>query len=65
MKRTTIQQLNDKLTYTNQMLNTDIENQSYNGFEHLRLKGENLFTGTKKECISFLDGLVQYQLLNA
>lgn len=65
MARTTIKMLNDKLTYTNEMLNTNITNQSYNGYQYLRMDGENIFNGTKKECIAFLDGLVQFQLLNA
>lgn len=65
MTRTTIKMLNDKITYTNEMINTNITNQSYNGYEHLSLNGENLFSGTKRECIAFLNGLVQYELLNA
>ena len=56
--------LNDKLTYTNNTLNTDIESCSHSGYEHLTLRDENIFKGTKKECIAFLDGLVQFQLLN-
>lgn len=65
MARTTIKMLNDKLTYTNEMLNTNITNQSCDGREYLRMDGENIFNGTKKECIAFLDGLVNFQLLNA
>lgn len=65
MTHTTIKMLNDKITYTNQILNTNITNQSCNGYEYLRLNGENIFNGTKRECIAFLNGLVQYQLLNA
>ena len=57
--------LNEKITYTNEILNTNITNQSCNGYEYLRLNGENIFNGTKRECIAFLNGLVQYQLLNA
>ena len=40
-----------------------ITNCEYNGFNHLRVNGENIFTGTKKECIEFLNGLVQFYLL--
>ncbi|MBC5745833.1 hypothetical protein FMM74_020340 [Lachnospiraceae bacterium MD308] len=65
MTHTTIKMLNDKITYTNEILNTNITNQSCNGYEYLRLNGENIFNGTKRECIAFLNGLVQYQLLNA
>ena len=65
MTHTTIKMLNDKITYTNEILNTNITNQSCNGYEYLRLNGENIFNGTKRECIAFLYGLVQYQLLNA
>ncbi len=65
MTHTTTKMLNDKITYTNEILNTNITNQSCNGYEYLRLNGENIFNGTKRECIAFLNGLVQYQLLNA
>lgn len=65
MTHTTIKMLNDKITYTNEILNTNITNQSCNGYEYLRLNSENIFNGTKRECIAFLNGLVQYQLLNA
>lgn len=65
MARITSQMLVDKITYTNEMLHTSIETQNYSGYEHLTLRGENLFMGTKKECIDFLNGLVQFQLLKA
>lgn len=64
MARTTTKMLNDKIIYTNEILNTNITKQSYNGLEYLRLNGENIFNGTKRECIAFLNGLVQYQLLS-
>ena len=63
MTRTTTKMLNDKITYTNEIINTNITNQSCNGYEYLRLNGENLFSGTKRECIAFLDGLVRFELL--
>lgn len=62
--RTTTKMLNDKIIYANNTLNTNIENHSYNGYEHLTLNTENIFAGTKRECIDFLNGLVQFQLLN-
>lgn len=65
MNRITNQILKDKIIYTNETLNTNIENRSYNGYEHLTLNTENVFTGTKRECVEFLNGLVQFQLLNA
>lgn len=65
MKRITSQILEDKITYANETLNTNIENRSYNGYEHLTLNTENIFVGTKRECVEFLTGLVQFQLLNA
>lgn len=65
MNRITNQILNDKITYTNETLNTNIVNRSYNGYEHLTLNTENIFVGTKRECVEFLTGLVQFQLLNA
>ena len=43
---------------------TSIENYNHSGYEHLTLRGENIFIGTKRVCIDFLDGLVQFQLLN-
>ena len=63
--RTTAAMLSSKITYANQVM-TDrepITNCEYNGFNHLRVNGENIFTGTKKECVEFLDGLVQFYLL--
>lgn len=62
--KTTNEMLKNRIIYANEMLNTNIVNRNYNGFEHLTLDTENLFTGTKKECINFLNGLVQFQLLN-
>lgn len=65
MARTTTKMLNDKIIYANEILSTNITKQSCNGLEYLRLNGgENIFNGTKRECITFLNGLVQYQLLN-
>ena len=64
MTRTTNQMLNDKITYTNNTLSTNIECRNHSGYEHLTLRGENIFKGTKSECINFLNGLVQFQLLN-
>ena len=55
MTHTTTKMLNDKITYTNEILNTNITNQSCNGYEYLRLNGENIFNGTKRECIAFLN----------
>lgn len=52
MTRTTIKMLNDKIIYTNEMLNTNITNQSCNGYEYLRMNGENIFNGTKKRMHS-------------
>lgn len=64
MARITNQILADKITYVNETLNTNIENRSYNGYEHLTLDTENIFIGSKRECVEFLTGLVQFQLLN-
>lgn len=64
MKRITNQILENKITYANETLNTNIENRSYNGYEHLTLNTENVFVGTKRECVEFLTGLVQFQLLS-
>ncbi len=63
MTKITNQILNDKITYTNETLNTNIKNHSYNGYEHLTLNSENIFAGTKRECVDFLTGLVQFNLL--
>lgn len=65
MYRITNQILENKITYANKTLNTNFENRSHNGYEHLTLNSENIFTGTKRECVEFLTGLVQFQLLNA
>ena len=64
MTRITNQMLDNKITNTNNTLNTSIKNYNHSGYEHLTLRGENIFIGTKRECIDFLDGLVQFQLLN-
>lgn len=65
MKRITNQILEDKITYVNETLNTNIKNRSYGGYEHLTLNTENIFVGDKRECVEFLSGLVQFELLNA
>lgn len=61
--RTTNAMLNDKITYTNEMLDTNITNCIFNGYNHLRIDGENVFAGSNRECIEFLSGLVQFHLL--
>ena len=61
--RITNETLKDKITYANQMLDAEITYNYYNEFYHVKANGENLFTGTPKECCNFLDGLVQYTLL--
>lgn len=63
--RMTQKTLNDKITYASEMLGVNITNSNYNGFNHLRINGENLFTGTIRECCEFLNGLVQFKLLTA
>ncbi len=65
MTRITKQILKDKIIYTNETLNTNIENHIYNGYNHLTLNTENIFVGSNRECVEFLNGLVQFQLLNA
>lgn len=64
MTRITNKILKDKIIYTNETLNTSIENRNYNGYNHLTLNTENIFTGSNRECVEFLTGLVQFQLLN-
>lgn len=63
--KTTAAMLSGKIAYANQMMpdRSTITNCEYNGFNHLRINGENIFTGTKRECIEFLNGLVQFYLL--
>lgn len=65
MTRTNKKMLDNTLLYANEMLHTNITNQFCYGQNYLRINGENIFNGTKRECIEFLNGLVQFQLLNA
>ena len=62
--RTTNAMLNNKITYANETLNTNFVNRVYNGYNHLTLNTENVFAGNNRECIDFLAGLIQFQLLN-
>lgn len=61
--RTTNEMLNNKITHANEVLQVTITNRIYNGYNHLQIDGENLYTGTKRECIEFLSGLMQYKFL--
>ena len=61
--RTTKTMLDNKITYANEMLNVNITNRNYNGYNHLQIDGENIFAGNNRECIDFLNGLVQFRLL--
>ena len=56
--------LKNRIVSANETLNTNITNREYNGYNHLQLNGENIFTGSTRECVEFLNGLVQFQLLN-
>lgn len=64
MTRITNKILSDKITYANEMLSTKIENRIFNGYNHLTLNSDNIFVGSNRECVDFLTGLVQFQLLN-
>lgn len=55
--------LKDKITYANEMLDTTIINRDFNGYNHLMIEGDNIFAGSNRECVEFLNGLVQFQLL--
>ena len=61
--RITKTMLDNKITYANEVLEVTITNRIYNGYNHLQIDGENLYTGTKRECIKFLNGLTQYKFL--
>lgn len=55
--------LNEKITYANKTLDTTIINRDFNGFNHLMIKNENIFIGSNKECVDFLDGLIKFHML--
>lgn len=55
--------LNEKITYTNKILDTTITNRNFNGYNHLTVNDNNIFAGSNKECVNFLDALVQFHLL--
>lgn len=61
--RTTKSMLKDKIIYANEMLDTTIINRDFNGYNHLMIEGDNIFTGSNRECVEFLNGLVQFQLI--
>lgn len=61
--RITKTMLDNKIIYANEVLEVTITNRIYNGYNHLQIDGENIFTGTKKECMEFLEGLIKYKFL--
>lgn len=61
--RTTNAMLSDKIIYANEVLSVTIKNRNYNGYNHLQINGENLYIGTNKECVEFLNGLTQFKFL--
>lgn len=61
--RITKAMLNEKITYANKTLNTTITNRNFNGYNHLTVNDNNIFAGSNKECVEFLDGLVQFHFL--
>lgn len=65
MTRITISMLKQKIELASEILNEKMENQSYNGYEHLKLRGENIFAGIKRECYNFINGLINFKLLTA
>lgn len=61
--RITNAMLSDKIIHANEVLAITITNRIFNGYNHLQIDGENLYSGTNRECVDFLNGLIQFKFL--
>lgn len=61
MERVTLKKLGILLDGVNKFLDLDIKNKNFNGFNHLMVNGNMIFTGSNRECTNFLAGLVALQ----